>query len=229
LTRGRLLDVSAEFQSYFDDEIAKIRGVVRPQELADFKASDGKLPTVATPTNAEQLHRLRATKIKALEILWAYLYSGREQEAWHSLSETWPAADVERIRAALVNARARGIHSQTDGTSAAPARSKKKHPQIFDVVNESGPDRKLGLVPPSPILLRRPPVPEIQDQGPAAEVFLDLVIDAAGKVRSAEPPAKQKVVDPDLINAALSWKFIPAFEDGLPVASRLRLGVSSRQ
>jgi hypothetical protein len=60
-------------------------------------------------------------------------------------------------------------------------------------------------------------------------VFLDLVIDSAGKVRSAEPAAKVKGVDPDLINAALSWKFIPAFKDKLPVASRLRLGVSSRQ
>jgi hypothetical protein len=226
---GQLLDVSAEFQSYFDDEIAKIRGGIHPQELADFKASDGKLPTVATPANAEQLHRLRATKIKVLELVWAYLYSGREQEAWHSLAEMWPAADVERIRAALVNARAHGIHSQADGTSTAPARSKKKHPQIFDAVNQSGPDHQLEVVPPSPILLRRPPAPAVQEDGSAAEVFLDLVIDEAGKVRSADPPAKQKPVDPELINAALSWKFIPAFKDGAPVASRLRLGVSSRQ
>ncbi len=229
LTRGQLRDVSAEFQSYFDDEIAKIRGGTHPQELADFKASDGKLPAVATPANAEQLHRLRTAKIKVLEIVWAYLYSGREQEAWHSLAEMWPAADVERIRAALVNARSRGIHSQADGASTSPAPGRKKHAQIFDAVNKSGPDRELEVVPPSPILLRRPPAPEIQEQGPASEMFLDLVIDAAGKVRSAEPAAKMKGVDPDLINAALNWKFIPAFKDRQPVASRLRLGVSSRQ
>jgi hypothetical protein len=228
-TRGQLLEVSAEFQSFFDDEIAKIRGGIHPQELADFKASDGKLAAMATPANAEQLHRLRTTKIKVLEIVWAYLYSGREQEAWHSLAEMWPAADVDRIRAALVNGRARGIHSQADGTSTAVARSRKKRAQIFDAVNKSGPDRQLEVIPPSPILLRRPPAPEIPEQGPASEVFLDLVIDSAGKVRSAEPAAKVKGVDPDLINAALSWKFIPAFKDKMPVASRLRLGVSSRQ
>jgi hypothetical protein len=227
--RGHLLDVSAEFQSYFDDEIAKIRGGIHPQELADFKASDGKLPAVASPANAEQLHRLRTAKIKVLEIVWAYLYSGREQEAWHSLAEMWRAADLDRIHAALVNARARGIHSQADGASTAPARGRKKRAQIFDAVTKSGPDRQLEVIPPSPILLRRPPAPEIQEQGPTSEVFLDLVIDAAGKVRSAEPAAKTKGVDPDLINAALSWKFIPAFKDRLPVASRLRLGVSSRQ
>jgi len=55
------------------------------------------------------------------------------------------------------------------------------------------------------------------------------VIDAAGKVRSADSATKTKPVDPELTNAALTWKFIPAFREDRPVASRLRLGVSSRQ
>jgi hypothetical protein len=38
-----------------------------------------------------------------------------------------------------------------------------------------------------------------------------------------------KWVDPELINAALTWKFIPAFKDGRAVASRQRLAVSPRQ
>jgi hypothetical protein len=35
--------------------------------------------------------------------------------------------------------------------------------------------------------------------------------------------------DPELINAALGWKFVPAFKDGRPVASRLRFTVSLEQ
>jgi hypothetical protein len=73
-------------------------------------------------------------------------------------------------------------------------------------------------------------MPEVQLQGqPEPELFLDLIVDDAGKVRSAEPAAKMKSVDPQLLNAALTWKFIPAFKDGRPVASRLRIAVSPRQ
>lgn len=226
---GQLLDVSAEFRPSFDDEIVKLRAGIRPQDLEDFKGSDGKL--AATPaTSAERLHRLRMAKIKVLEIVWAYLYSGRDQDAWRSLAEMWPSPDVDRIRAAIVNARTRGIHSQADAASARPPRGKKKRAQIFDAVSRSGPERKLEVIPPRAILLQRPPVPEIQPQGLSEpETLLDLVIDAAGKVRSAEPAGKGKTVAPELINAALTWKFIPASKDGRSVASRLRLAVSLRQ
>jgi hypothetical protein len=226
---GQLLDVSAEFQSYFDGEIARIRAGIHPQDLEDFKGSDGKV-TVLPSISAERLHHLRMVKIKVLEIVWAYLYSGRDQDAWRSLAEMWPGADIDRIRAALVNARARGIHGQADGTSAGPARGKKKHAQIFDSVNRSGPSRRLEVIPPRAILLRRPPVSEIQQQGlPESESRFVVVSDGAGQVRSAKPAGTVKRVDSDLINAALTWKFIPAFMDGRAVASRLRISVSPRQ
>ena len=226
---GQLLDVSAEFQPYFDDEIARIRAGIHSQDLEDFKGSDGRL--IATPSiSAERLHRLRMAKIKVLEIISAYLYSGRDQDAWRSLAEMWPPADIDRIRSAVVTARMRGIHSQADGTSAGPPRGKKKHAQIFDTVSRSGPERKLAVIPPRAILLRRSPVSDIEQQGvPGSEALLDLVIDASGKVRSAEPAGKVKWTAPGLINAALTWKFIPAFKDGRPVASRLRLAVSLRR
>jgi hypothetical protein len=228
--RGQLLDVSAEFQPYFDDQIAEIRAGIHPQDLEDFKGSDGRLTAMASPSAAERMHHLRMTKIKVLEIVWAYLYSGREQDAWRTLAEMWPAADIDRIRAELVSTRAGGIHAQADGTSAGAARGKKKHAPIFDAVSAPGGENKMEVIPPKAILLRRPPVSEIQQQSlPGSELLLDLVIDAAGKVRSAQPGGKVKWVDPDLINAALTWKFIPAFKDGRPVASRPRLGVTPRQ
>jgi hypothetical protein len=226
---GQLQDVSAEFQPYFDDEIVTIRAGIRAQDLKDFRGSDGKL-TATQSISAERLHHLRMVKVKVLELVRAYLYSGREQDAWRSLAEMWPPADIDRIRGALVNARARGIHSQARGTSLGAPRGKKKHAHIFDAVSRPGPDAKLEVIPPTAILLLRPPVSEIQQQGVAKpEVLLDLVIDGAGKVRSAEPAGNAKDVDADLINAALAWKFIPAFKDNRPVASRLRLAVSPRQ
>jgi len=129
-----------------------------------------------------------------------------------------------------MNARARGIRSHSDGTSAGPHRGKKRHAQIFDAVRKSESERKLEVIPPKAILLRRPLISEIQQRAlPESDALLELVIDASGKVRSAEPAGRVKWVAPDLINAALAWKFIPAFKDGRPVASRLRLAVSLRQ
>src|SRR5579863_7016543 len=101
--RGRLLDASSEFQPYFDQKIADERVKLNPKDLGDFQSSDGKLAsTAAIP--AGRLIQLRRVKMKVLEIVWSYLYSGREKMAWQSLAEMWPAADIDRIRAALLNA-----------------------------------------------------------------------------------------------------------------------------
>jgi len=223
---GQLHDVSSEFQSYFDDEIAKTRSGIHAQDLDDFKNSDGALVAIRTTASTEQLHRLRMMKIKVLEIVWAYLYSGREEDAWRSLAQMWPPADVARIRAALLKTRARGILSEAEGASAVAPRRKKKHAQVFDAVSRSELGSKLEVVPPEAILLQRPPISEQQAQ---AELFLDLIVDESGKVRSAEAVGKVKRVDPELISAALTWKFIPAFKDGRAVVSRLRIAVSPRQ
>jgi hypothetical protein len=56
-----------------------------------------------------------------------------------------------------------------------------------------------------------------------AEVAVDMVIDAAGKVWSINIEGKP---DQDLMEASAGWKFIPAFKFGRPVASHLRLGVT---
>ena len=60
-------------------------------------------------------------------------------------------------------------------------------------------------------------------------MLLDLVIDAAGKVRAVEPTEKASVVDRDRIKMAMTWKFIPAFKDGRPIASHMRIAVAPKQ
>jgi len=225
LANNRLRDVSAEFRPYFDDQIRNIRAEIDPHYLEDFRNSDRTLTETLTGSSTERLHQLRTVKIKVLEIVWGYLYSGREQEAWRSLAAMWPSADVDRIRAALLKMRASGIHREVDSVSPGPFHhNKKKHAQVFDAVNRPETGSTFELVPPEAILLQRPSVSQQQP-----ELLLELVVDRAGKVRSAGPVAKAKSPDPELIRAAHSWKFIPAFKDGRPVASRLRIAVSSRQ
>jgi hypothetical protein len=235
--RGRLLDASSEFQPYFDQKIAEERAKLNPQDLGDFKNSDGKLAsTSAAPP--DRLFHLRRVKVKVLEIVWAYLYSGREQEAWRSLNGMWPAGDVDRIRAAILNARARGIRAQVDGASKAIPAGRKTYAKIFDAttfvaatpgMTPKDVATKLEITPPKPILMQRAPPLTAYELGLAqSESNLKLVIDSAGKVRSAEMLGNARV-DEGLINSTSKWKFIPAFSDVQPVASRILLGVSLKR
>src|SRR5262249_16771508 len=70
---GKLLDVSSEFQSYFDGEIRKLQKDLDAESLRNFKNSDGKLSS-NLPIPPEQRYQLRSVKAKILEIIWCYLY-----------------------------------------------------------------------------------------------------------------------------------------------------------
>jgi hypothetical protein len=233
-----LVDASSAFQPYFDQRIADERAKLNPQDLAEFKSSDGKLvPTAAVP--ASQLVRLRSVKVKVLEIVWSYLYSGREQEAWRSLVEMWPTGDIDRIRAAISNARAHGILSQVDGVSTPVRAGRENHAKIFDgtiVVSATpglapkGVQLKPEITPPRAILMERPPpVTAVEIELAQSESSLKLVIDSAGKVRSVEVLGNVQAVDEGLLRSTSNWKFIPAFSGGQAVASQIFLGVSLKR
>ncbi len=229
-THGKLLDVSIEFRSYYDDKIAKLRADLNPQDLRDFKSSDGRLPA-PVPFTVEAQHRraqLERVKIKILEIVWSYLYSGREEAARNALAEFWPAEDADRVRAAILRARATGILTQVDGVSTEPAASRKNHVSIYDAITETDKGKR-ALILPQPILLRRPPPLGSQEGLAAAEVLLLLVIDSAGKVRSAEPADDAKWFDVGLQGATATWKFIPAFKGDQAVACRMAFAVTTKR
>jgi hypothetical protein len=228
--KGKLLDVSSEFLPYFDLEIAELQARLDAQKLRDFKNSDGRLPA-PVPFTVEGLRRrdyLRGVKAQVLEIIWSYLYSGREQEAWRSLAEMWPSGDLDRIHAEILRSRTRGISAQLDGASTARPASPTQA-RIFDTINVPA-RAKPDVVPPEPIMLRRSPPLDLSEQSLAfSELMLDLVIDSAGKVRSAQPTGGAPWADAELKDAVRRWKFIPAFRQGRAVASRTGLAVSLKR
>ena len=81
--------------------------------------------------------------------------------------------------------------------------------------------------PPVAILLWRPPLSPSQQSLARSQETLQLVIDQAGKVHSAELVFPNE--DPELMNATKNWKFIPAIKDGQPVAYTMKLDVSPYQ
>jgi hypothetical protein len=143
------------------------------------------------------------------------------------LANYWPATDVERIRAAIANARQKGIRSQIDGTALDTASRKKKHAPIFEVVARDG-QSQTQLVPPQPILIREPPPDGARQVSQSTERALDLIVDSAGKVQSAEQ-RNAKPADAQLESLALQWKFVPASIEERPVACRLHFGIVSRR
>ena len=220
----QLLNVSPEFVPYFDHLIADRKAHLDAKDLKDFKASDGKLAP-GSSLAPEQRYRLRKVKIGILETVWAYLYSGREREAWSTLAEMWPAADVERVHAAIEHAREQGMGKQLDGVEGSPPK-KKKHGTVYNVTGTEGDESE--IVSPRAILLRRP-APASDKLGASGETVLTLIIDSAGKVRRIEQPLNANPIDADLVEAAMKWKFIPAIYGGHAVASRTHLAVSNRR
>jgi hypothetical protein len=235
--KSHLVDVSSEFQSHYDVQISSIRAHLDPGDLAAFKRSDGVL-SLSMSRSGEELHRLIRTKIAVLEIVWSYLYSGRETEAWSALEDMWPSSDLGRIRVAISNARQHGILQGVN--RAAPGSSHKHHAEIYDAIGSSGDVHASTMNPfggapntnyeppviqPKSILLRHPP-PDAGESLSREDEIVELVVDAAGKVRSA------KIVngaDKKLVEAASGWHFIPAFREGRPVACRFRLKVWNLQ
>lgn len=244
--KNKLMDVSAEFQSNYDVEIDKLKQELSEQDLADFKNSDGKTLADGALSIARK-DQLKLTKARVLELVWSYLYSDREQQAWVALGEMWPAKDAERARAAITAAREHGIRTQIDGTVANPANDEsKKHAYVYDTPNSveeseisptlqgsrggvSAPmHQKTQSNPtsdtmPQAILLRLWAVEGEHPVFPQGGEMLDLVIDVAGKVDSIRPVGSDV---PGVMAASADWKFIPAFKSGRAVASRLRMAVS---
>ncbi len=257
--KGQLIDVSSEHQQYYDRQIAKVEAQLNAAALNKFKNSDGKLSS--TSINLEDQHTLIRTKVKVLEIVWAYLYSGREQQAWSELEQMWPAADLTRIRGAIQFAYAGGILRQVDEVEKTGQHPRKRrHALVYDmttrereVVSETAmyglpmggqipektnatsssdsEDRLANKVEPVPIYLG---ITFPQGETPArsqSRIYLNLVIDEAGKVRSAKLANKADAgpIGDTLIRASANWNFIPGTRAGRAVACRIRLGVSPNQ
>jgi hypothetical protein len=248
LENQRLVDVSAEFQPYYDEQIEQIRRQLDPGLLSGFKNSDGNLDLIP-PEQLKNLHDLLTTKIHVLEIVWDYLYSGREEQAWSILQEMWPARDFDRIRSAIDRARNNGIHGDAQATAPpSPPSRKRKHAYVYDLqlvtrksatpgtsapnssmepLTEEGSSPIPGISFPKNMSLHIPAL-DSEHPFPRNGVLMDLTIDEAGKVFAASVVNAENKgpIGDSMISASSHWKFIPAMKNGKAVASHIRLTVS---
>jgi hypothetical protein len=222
LENGHLYDATPEFIPYFDDVISQVRAEIDPGLMHDFQLSDGQLLVHIGASSAEitRNHRLRKAKIQALEIAWAYLYTGREKEARQALDELWPKSDVNRIYAAIVSAKAQGIASQLDPPPPLDHKSKATAAWVYTRHEASSPIA---------IMMRVYPPPDSSSVMQRGDVLLELIIDSAGKVRSIEKNGDSKHLDAYIRDSVREWKFIPAFRSSQSVACRMTTHVYALQ
>ena len=110
----RLRDVGMEHLPAYEKQIRDAREYLSSARLNQVRAAE----------NMDEMcsGEPRAAMPAVLTIVLAYLYGGQEQQAWKALDAMWPKFDIQRVRAEIVKARARGILTYT---RTAPA--KKKH------------------------------------------------------------------------------------------------------
>ncbi|MGB6725162.1 MAG: hypothetical protein WBE74_04605 [Terracidiphilus sp.] len=252
--KRKLIDVSAEFTAEFDQQIAAVNARLTPEQLNAFKTSNGSL-TGGLSAISNNLHQLIMTKKAVLEIVFAYLYSGREDQAGQTLRDLWPTADYDRTRAAIAAARSQGILRQVDGTESVTRRPEIKH-QI--VVYQAPPDQGKQANSPS----ADPSSMSLGDDGlmvgtsQAADQTIAYIADAAlreihlslkasgdeGDAPLDKPVMVHLVIDeagkvqsirfdgaadPRIKKSTADWRFIPALKRGRPVACSLDYDISS--
>lgn len=100
LQGSNLIDVSPEYQKEYDEQIAKAQSELTADSLDKFRRS----------VYSQKMFIDQAPTVKAvLTIVLNYLYSGRDSQAWQALEEMWPPSDQQRVRALILERRARGL------------------------------------------------------------------------------------------------------------------------
>jgi hypothetical protein len=94
-------------------------------------------------------------------------------------------------------------------------------------LSEGAAEKALGITLPAPILIGRQAPPGQEETLADSGLLLDLLIDSAGKVRSAE--SADAGFDSSLRSATAEWKFIPARKEGRATASRVYFIISPKR
>lgn len=110
LKGNTLINISQAFWSEYESDIAQARGQIPKKELEDMLKDEGQDtkpqdPSVHDPKTDTNMH----IKGLVLQITLDYLYGGRGQQAWQTLTDMWCLNDRDRIRQVILQTRTRGV------------------------------------------------------------------------------------------------------------------------
>ena len=220
LEAKKLIDVGPQFQLVYDALISRLHARLKTDRARTFLASDGRLADPRDSGNTE----LTETKAMVLGMVWDYLYSGRQQDAWTTLNELWPASDRDRVRALIEQKRSQGILAQVDST--APVRADGCGPPL--IASEAG---KVGLGGVRAPKIVSTPEPQYTSEAEKARlegtVVLWVIVGADGCAHNIRVERSLgKGLDEKAIEAVRRWRFLPAQRNGVPVAVQINIEVA---
>ncbi len=91
-------NISSRFRASYEKEITQARRQLRRSGLTDIVVARDR-----------SFGDYFVWKQSVLEIVFAYLYSGREHHAWKTIDKMWPADDRARIKKLIWECRSRGV------------------------------------------------------------------------------------------------------------------------
>ena len=120
-----IYNVSPAFWNEYEADIAQARGQISSNDLNDMLKAEagpddegGRKPLdPKDPKNAEYQH-IRGL---VLHITLDYLYGGRGQQAWETITDMWRDNDKRRIRQVILQVRGRGVFSEINRQPTPPA------------------------------------------------------------------------------------------------------------
>ncbi|HMC31683.1 MAG TPA: hypothetical protein VKL99_12675 [Candidatus Angelobacter sp.] len=95
----KLIEINQEHLADYDRDIHKWQLEISGKDLSVFRQAE----------NREEKYGFEDTAFLALQIVLAYLYSGREAQARKALEEMWPSFDQDRIWKLIFDRRSKGI------------------------------------------------------------------------------------------------------------------------
>lgn len=110
------------FWAEYEREIAMAKGRLPKEGLRLFSGYGQRADDQEKP-KPEDAYIVLETKGLVLEVALDYLYGGKGQEAWHTISEWWPGNDRARIRQQILKTRMSGILGEV--AKPAPALAAK--------------------------------------------------------------------------------------------------------
>jgi hypothetical protein len=128
---ANIYNVSNLFWSEYEREIAQARDglprsviddLVKPESDDPNKPGGGSGGGGSGDPRDPKTIRLQRAKATVLEIALDYLYGGRGQDAWKTISEMWPPLDRGRIRQVILENRTKGLLSEINRQNQAASR-----------------------------------------------------------------------------------------------------------
>jgi len=108
------------FWSEYESDINEAKSGISKSDVDELTKLEGPDAKPGHPNDPKDEH-MKGVRALVLAVAINYLYAGKGQECWNTISEMWPLGDRQRIRQLILSRRSNGIMKEITSNAAAPA------------------------------------------------------------------------------------------------------------